>query len=121
MRSRGPRITQLPERIGAVAAERVEQRSPRAAIPAGATTVSFPVAVAKHSNSVNVGISALFQNRGHSGQLGVTSAQGGTLLKASATNEVLEPRPVNDPNTTVLGFYQGGTASLESGCHRVSH
>ena len=30
-------------------------------------------------------------------------------------NQVLEPRPVNDPSTTVLGFYQGGTASLESG------
>jgi hypothetical protein len=84
-------------------------------IPAGATTVSFPVTVANQSSSVNVGISALFQNRGHSGQLGVTSAKGGTLLKASTANEVLEPRPVNDPNTTMLGFYQGGTASLESG------
>lgn len=84
-------------------------------IPAGATSVSFPVTVADQSSSVNVGISALFQNRGHSGQLGVTSAKGGTLLKASTANEVLAPRPVNDPNTTALGFYQGGTASLESG------
>lgn len=84
-------------------------------MPAGATTVSFPVKVVDQSSSVNVGISTSFQNHGHSGQLGVTSAKGGTLLKALATNQVLEPRPVNDPNTTALGFYQGGTASLESG------
>jgi trimeric autotransporter adhesin len=84
-------------------------------IPAGATSVSVPVTVASQSNSVNVGISALFQNRGHSGQLGVTPAKGGTLPSASTRNQVLAARPVNDPNTTVLGFYQGGTASLESG------
>jgi hypothetical protein len=84
-------------------------------LPAGATSVSFPVKVPSQSSSVNVGISALFNDRGHSGQLGVTSTKGGTLLKASAANEVLTPRPVNDPNTTALGFYQGGTASVESG------
>jgi hypothetical protein len=84
-------------------------------LPAGATSVSFPVKVPSQSSSVNVGISALFNDRGHSGQLGVTSTKGGTLLKASAANEVLAPRPVNDPNTTALGFYQGGTASVESG------
>jgi hypothetical protein len=84
-------------------------------IPAGATSVSFPVTVPSQSSSLNVGISALFQNHGHSGQLGVTPAKGGTLLQASAANQVLDPRPVNDPSTTVLGFYQGGTASLESG------
>jgi hypothetical protein len=84
-------------------------------IPAGATTVSFPVTVTNQSTSLNVGISTLYQSRGHSGQLGVTFSQGGTLPQASATNQVLAPRPVNDTQTTVLGFYQGGTASLESG------
>lgn len=84
-------------------------------LPAGATSVSFPVKVPNQSSSVNVGISALFQSRGHSGQLGITPANGGTLPVASTANEVLAPRPVNDPSTTVLGFYQGGTASVESG------
>jgi hypothetical protein len=84
-------------------------------IPAGATSASVPVKVPSQSSSVNVGISALFQNRGHSGQLGVTSANGGTLVRASSANQVLAPRPVNDPSTTALGFYQGGTASVESG------
>jgi hypothetical protein len=84
-------------------------------IPAGATSVSFPVTVPSQSSSVNVGISALYQNRGHSGQLGVTSTKAGTLPQASTANQVLAPRPVNDSSTTALGFYQGGTASLESG------
>jgi trimeric autotransporter adhesin len=84
-------------------------------LPAGATSVSFPVKVPSQSNSVNVGISALFNQRGHSGQLGVTPANGGRLLQASTANQVLAPRPVNDPSTQALGFYQGGTASVESG------
>ncbi len=84
-------------------------------LPAGSTSVSFPVTVPSQSSSVTVGISALFNNRGRAGQLGVTPAKGGTLLQASTASQVLAPRPVNDSATTALGFYQGGTASVESG------
>jgi hypothetical protein len=84
-------------------------------LPAGATSVSFPVAVPSQSSSITVGISALFNNRGRAGQLGITPDKGGNLLQASTASQVLAPRPVNDSATTVLGFYQGGTASVESG------
>jgi trimeric autotransporter adhesin len=84
-------------------------------LPAGATSVSFPVTVPSQSSSVTVGISALFNNHGRAGQLGVTPDKGGTLLQASTASQVLAPRPVNDTSTTALGFYQGGTASVESG------
>ncbi|MFN2607085.1 MAG: hypothetical protein ABR511_04185 [Acidimicrobiales bacterium] len=84
-------------------------------IPAGATSVTFPVNVPSQSGAVNVAIAATFQGRGRAVTLGVTSAKGGTLLQAPPAKQVLAPRPVNDPDTVALGFAPGGTVSVESG------
>jgi hypothetical protein len=87
----------------------------RVFIPGGATSATFPVKVASQSGAVNVAIAATFQNRGRAATLGVTSTKGGTLLQATATNQVLAPRPVHDPNLDALGFAPGGTVAVESG------
>jgi hypothetical protein len=84
-------------------------------IPAGATRATFPVKVAAQSSAVNVGVAAVFGNRGRAAILGVTSAKGGTLLQATATNQVLAPRPVNDPYLDELGYAPGGSVAVESG------
>jgi hypothetical protein len=84
-------------------------------IPSGATSVTFPVKVIGQSSAVNVAIGATFQNRGRATILGVTSAKGGALLQATQTNQVLDPRPVNDIYPDVLGYAPGGTVAVESG------
>jgi hypothetical protein len=83
-------------------------------LPAGATTVTFPVKVTAPSGSLAVGISALFHNQGPSALLDITPARGGTTLVAGNQNERLAPKPVGDPNGA-LGFYSGGTGHVESG------
>jgi hypothetical protein len=83
-------------------------------LPAGATTVTFPVKVSAPSGSVAVGISALFHKQGQSALLNITQARGGTILVAGNQNQRLAPKAVGDPNGA-LGFYAGGTGHVESG------
>jgi hypothetical protein len=83
-------------------------------IPAGATSATFPIKVTG-SGATDISIGALFGNLGHAAPLGVTGAKGGSLIRATTTNQVLETRPVNDIHLDTLGFYAGGVASVESG------
>jgi hypothetical protein len=83
-------------------------------IPAGATSATFPIKVTG-SGATDISIGATFNNLGHAAPLGVTGAKGGSLIRATTTNQVLETRPVNDVHLDTLGFYGGGVASTESG------
>jgi hypothetical protein len=83
-------------------------------LPAGATTVTFPIKVSAPSGSAAVGISALYNKQGPSTLLNLTSARGGTTLVAGNQNQRLAPKPVGDPNGA-LGFYAGGTGHVASG------
>jgi hypothetical protein len=83
-------------------------------IPAGATSATFPIKVTG-SGATDISIGATFNNLGHAAPLGVTGAKGGSLIRATTTNQVLETRPVNDVHLDTLGFYAGGVASTESG------
>jgi hypothetical protein len=83
-------------------------------IPAGATRATFPIKVTG-SGATDISIGATFDNLGHAAPLGVTGAKGGSLIRATTTNQVLETRPVNDIHLDTLGFYAGGVASVESG------
>jgi hypothetical protein len=83
-------------------------------VPAGSTSVNFPIRVIAQNGSTDVAIGETFQNLGRAAPLGVTPASGGTLINATQSNQVLEVRHVNDGRYT-LGFYSGGTAAIESG------
>jgi trimeric autotransporter adhesin len=83
-------------------------------IPAGATSATFPIKVTG-SGATDISIGATFNNTGHAAPLGVTGAKGGSLIRATTTNQALESRPVNDIHLDTLGFYAGGVASVESG------
>jgi hypothetical protein len=82
--------------------------------PAGKTSAMFPIKVTG-SGATDISIGATFDNLGHAAPLGVTGAKGGSLIRATTTNQVLETRPVNDVHLDTLGFYSGGIASVESG------
>ena len=83
-------------------------------VPAGATSATFPVRVTATSNTIAVGVSALFNNQGPSALLTVTPTRGGTTLVAGNQNQRLAPKSVGDPNGA-LGFYAGGVGQVESG------
>jgi hypothetical protein len=83
-------------------------------LPAGATSVSFPIKFTNQGGSAAVGVSALFHNQGPSGVLNLTG-KGGSTLVAGNENERLATRPVKDTALDALGFNAGGIGKVESG------
>ena len=83
-------------------------------LPAGATSVTFPVHVTNQGTSAAIGISARFNDRGPSTVLDLSRSASDPTLVHGNQNQRLAPLPVGDPNGA-LGFYAGGVGHVESG------